>query len=107
VGWRVALGARAAQHRMKLSGPLIGFMLARAILPSGGRVSVAQWHKPVAEPEIAVHIGRDLPANADEAAVRTAIAALAPAIEIADVDGPTDDVESVLAGDILQRHVPL
>ena len=105
IGWKVGFGAPAAQQRMKLSGPLIGFLLDRAVLPSGGRVSVAQWHKPVAEPEIAVHIGRDLPANADEAAVRTAIAALAPAIEIADVDGPTDDVESVLAGDIFQRHV--
>src|SRR5262249_59649998 len=35
------------------------------------------------------------------------IAALGPAIELADIDGPGDDVESILAGDIFQRHVVL
>jgi 2-keto-4-pentenoate hydratase len=107
IGWKVGFGAPAAQAKMKLSGPLIGFLLDRAVLPSGARVSARGWHKPVAEPEIAVHIGRDLPVEADTDAVRAAIAAVGPAIEIADVDGPTDDVEAVLAGDIFQRHVVL
>jgi 2-keto-4-pentenoate hydratase len=105
IGWKVGFGAPAAQAKMKLSGPLIGFLLDRAVLPSGAPVSVRGWHKPVAEPEIAVHIGRDLPADASLDTVRVAIAGIGPAIEIADVDGPTDDVEAVLAGDIFQRHI--
>jgi 2-keto-4-pentenoate hydratase len=105
IGWKVGFGAPAAQAKMKLSGPLIGFLLDRAVLPSGARVSVRGWHKPVAEPEIAVHIGRDLPADGSLDTVRAAISGVGPAIEIADVDGPTDDVEAVLAGDIFQRHV--
>jgi 2-keto-4-pentenoate hydratase len=105
IGWKVGFGAPAAQEKMKLSGPLIGFLLDRAVLPSGTRVSVRGWQKPVAEPEIAVHIGRDLPPDASLDTVHAAIAGVGPAIEIADVDGPTDDVEAVLAGDIFQRHV--
>jgi 2-keto-4-pentenoate hydratase len=107
IGWKVGFGAPAAQEKLRLSGPLVGFLLDQALLPSPARVSVAGWIKPVAEPEIAIHIGRDVSGDADSDAAKAAISALAPAIEVADVDGPNDDVESVLAGDIFQRHVVL
>jgi len=107
IGWKVGFGAPAAMEKLRISGPLIGFLLDRALLPSPARVSVAGWTKPVAEPEIAVHIGRDVAGEADRDTARAAISALGPAIELADVDGPNDDVEAVLAGDIFQRHVVL
>jgi 2-keto-4-pentenoate hydratase len=107
IGWKVGFGAPAAMEKLRISGPLIGFLLDQALLPSPARVSVGGWIKPVAEPEIAVHIGCDVPRDADRDAARAAIAALGPAIEVADVDGPNDDVEAVLAGDIFQRHVVL
>jgi 2-keto-4-pentenoate hydratase len=106
-GWKVGFGAPAAKEKLKLATPLTGFLLDRAILASGSKVSLNSWHKPVAEPEIAIHFGRDVPAGSDEATIRAAIAALGPAIELADADGPMDDVESILAGDIFQRHVVL
>jgi 2-keto-4-pentenoate hydratase len=107
VGWKVGFGAPAAKEKLKLAAPLVGFLLDRAILPSGSQVSLNNWQKPVAEPEIAVHIGKDIDGGADEASIRASIAALGPAIEVADADGPMDDVESILAGDIFQRHVVL
>jgi 2-keto-4-pentenoate hydratase len=107
VGWKVGFGAPAAMEKLRISGPLIGFLLDRALLPSPARISLAGWHKPAVEPEIAIHIRRDLSAAADHDTARAAIAALGPAIELADVDGPNDDVEAVLAGDIFQRHVVL
>jgi 2-keto-4-pentenoate hydratase len=107
VGWKVGFGAPAAQEKLRLRGPLTGFLLDRAVLASGSKVSLAGWHKPVAEPEIAVHLGKDIESGADEPTIRRAIAALGPAIELADVDGPMDDVEAILAGDIFQRHVVL
>jgi 2-keto-4-pentenoate hydratase len=73
-------------------------------IESGGTASLAGWTKPVAEPEVAVHIGRDV-APGDDAVV--AIAALGPAIELADLDRPPEDVEAILAGNIYQRHVVL
>ena len=107
IGWKVGFGAPAALERLHLHGPLIGFLMDRALVPAGGTVPLDGWHKPVAEPEIAVHIGHDVPGGADRATVRSAIAAIGPAIELADIDGPMDDVTSILAGDIFQRHVIL
>lgn len=107
VGWKVGFGAPAAKEKLRLAAPLAGFLLDTALLPSGATVSLAGWRKPVAEPEIAAFVGRDLPAGADPEAAAAAITALAPAIELADIDGPMDDVESILAGDIFQRHVIL
>jgi 2-keto-4-pentenoate hydratase len=107
IGWKVGFGAPAALEKLRLSSPLVGFLLDSALLPRGATVALGGWQKPVAEPEIAVHVGRDVPAGADADAVRSAIAALGPAIEIADVDAPMDDVEAILAGDIFQRHVVL
>jgi 2-keto-4-pentenoate hydratase len=107
IGWKVGLGAPAMQAKCGLTAPIVGFLLDRAELASGATISLAGWRKPAAEAEIAAYIGRDLPAGAGREEVRRAIAALGPAIELADVDGPMDDVQAVLAGDIFQRHVIL
>jgi 2-keto-4-pentenoate hydratase len=107
IGWKVGLGAPAMQAKLGLTAPIVGFLLDRAELASGATVSLAGWQKPVAEAEIAAYIGRDLPAGADRDDVRRAISALGPAIELADVTSPMDDVEAALAGDIFQRHVIL
>jgi 2-keto-4-pentenoate hydratase len=107
IGWKVGLGAPAMQAKCGLTAPIVGFLLDRAELASGATVPLAGWKKPVAEAEIATYIGRDLHAGANRDDVRRAIAALGPAIELADVDGPMDDVQATLAGDIFQRHVIL
>src|SRR3954470_11554538 len=99
IGWKVGLGAPAMQAKCNLTAPIVGFLLDRAELTSGAEVSLAGWHKPVGEAEIAAYIGRDLPAGADREDVRRAIAALGPAIELADVTSPMDDVQATLAGD--------
>lgn len=107
IGWKVGLGAPAMQAKCGLTAPIVGFLLDRAELASGATISLAGWQKPAAEAEIAAYIGRDLPTGAGREEVRRAIAALGPAIELADVDGPMDDVQAVLAGGIFQRHVIL
>jgi len=105
IGWKVGFGAPAAKEKLKIAMPLVGFLLDAAVLPDGASVSLGGWNKPVAEPEIAVEFGRDVPAHPSEDEAAHAIAAIGPAIELADIDGPMDDVESILAGDIFQRHV--
>jgi len=107
LGWKLAFGGPAARERLCTQAPLVGFLLRRALLPSGSTVSISDWTKPAAEPEIAVHLGKDLPADSDRSTVRAAISGLAPAIELADVDHPAEDVEGTLARDIYQRHVLL
>jgi len=107
LGWKVGFGAPAAMQKLTINAPLIGFLTDRALISTGATVSLADWKKPVAEPEIAVHMGRDLAAGADRDAVKAAIAGLGPAIELADVDRPPDDVEQILAGNIYQRGIIL
>ncbi len=107
LGWKVGLGAPAAMKNLGLTGPAVGFMLQRSILPSGGRASFKGYTKPVAECEIAVRMAQDLPAGASADDARAAVKEILPAIELADLDPPPtpDNLDAVLAGDIYHRHV--
>lgn len=84
---------------------MVGFLLDQSVLKDGATASLNGWTKPVAEPEIAIEMGRDLPAGMDERKIAQAIAAIGPAIELADLEIAPDDVEAILAGNIFQRHV--
>ena len=94
-------------ERFKISGPLVGFLTQNARVQPGGSVSFAGWAKPVAEPEIAVHIGRDVAAGADRETAAAAIAGISPAIELVDLHEPPQDPERILGHNIYQRHVVL
>jgi 2-keto-4-pentenoate hydratase len=107
LGWKLAFGGPAAMERLHINAPLVGFLLQSALLPSNSQVSVGNWTKPAAEPEIAVYLGKVLPANSNRETAIAAISALGPAIELADVDHPSDDVEGTLARNIYQRHIIL
>ena len=105
LGWKVGFGAPAAMKKLEIHAPLVGFLMERALLPPGASIPVGHWTKPAAEAEIAVYMGRSLPGGAGRAAAKAANSGLGPAIEIADVEFPPDDVERILATDIYQRHV--
>ena len=107
LGWKVGFGAPGAMETLKISAPLIGHLTDRARLEPASKVSLAGWKKPAAEAEIAVYMGKDLPGGASRDAAKHAIAGIGPAIELADVDFPPDDVEAILKGNIYQRHVVL
>jgi 2-keto-4-pentenoate hydratase len=107
LGWKLAFGGPAAMERLRTNAPLVGFLMQDAIVAPGSTLSVSNWKKPAAEPEIAVHLGKDLPSGSARRAAMEAIAGLGPAIEVADVDHPSDDVEGTLARNIYQRHVIL
>jgi 2-keto-4-pentenoate hydratase len=107
LGWKVGFGAPAMLKQLDIAGPLIGFLTQRGRVQSGDSVSLEGWAKPVAEPEIAVHIGHDVPAGADRAAAAAAIAGISSAIELVDVHTPPQEVEFILGENIYQRHVVL
>ncbi|HEY6993897.1 MAG TPA: fumarylacetoacetate hydrolase family protein [Xanthobacteraceae bacterium] len=107
LGWKVGFGAPAMLERFGISGPLVGFLTRGARVQSGESISLAGWAKPIAEPEIAVHIGRDVAAGANREAAAAAIAGISPAIELVDLTSPPEDPERILAGNIYQRHVVL
>ena len=107
LGWKVGFGAPAAMQTLGITAPLVGYLMRSGLVEPGAQVSFAGWVKPVVEPEIALHIGTDLPAGADRATAQAAIAAIGPAFELADVDQPPQDPQAVLTGNIYQRHVML
>ena len=109
LGWKVGMGAPASMQKLGLAGPLVGYLMTRALLLSGSTVSLQGWLRPVAEPEIAVRMARDLPCGATAESALAAVKEILPAIELADLDPvPTvDNLDAVLAGDIFQRHVLL
>jgi 2-keto-4-pentenoate hydratase len=107
IGWKVGLGAPAALQRLHIQAPLIGFLTDRVLLDSGVTVSTNGWSKPAAEPEVAIYLGKDLAGEVDRQSVQNAIIAVGPAIELADVHFPPDDVEMILADNIYNRHVLL
>jgi 2-keto-4-pentenoate hydratase len=78
-----------------------------AVVASGSTISFAGWKKPAAEPELTVYLGKDLAPGADRQTITAAILGLGAAVELADVDHPSDDVEGTLARNIYQRHVIL
>lgn len=105
IGWKVGVGGPAAMERAGITAPLVGFLTSATVLPDGASVSVKGWTQPVLEPELAVHLARDVPGGADRRTVAGAVRALGPAIELADVDVPLEDLAAVVAGDIYHRHV--
>jgi 2-keto-4-pentenoate hydratase len=107
LGWKVGFGAPVQLKQLNISGPLVGFLTQNARVAPGGTVSLAGWAKPVAEPEVAVHIGRDVAGGTTPEAAAAAIAGISPAIELADVHEPAIDPERILSHDIYQRHVVL
>jgi len=107
IGWKIAFGGKAVQDKLGIGAPLVGYLMRSAAVGTGEAVSLGGWKKPIAEPEIAAFIGRDLPANSDSAAAKTAIARLGPAIELIDSEWPPENVERILSGNISHRHVVL
>ncbi len=107
LGWKVGFGTPAQLKQFNITGPLVGFLTQNARVAPGSTVSLAGWAKPVAEPEVAVHIGRDVAAGATLEAAAAAIAGISPAFELADVHEPAADPERILSHNIYQRHVVL
>jgi 2-keto-4-pentenoate hydratase len=107
LGWKVAFGAPQVQEQLRLGAPLVGFLTSCALVEPGAVYSIAGWTKPALEAEIAVYMTNDLGAGAGREETQAAIAGLGPALELADIDRPLEELEAVLAEDIFQRGVIL
>jgi 2-keto-4-pentenoate hydratase len=107
LGWKLGMGVPAAMERLGTSAPLVGYLLRSGLVEPGGVVDISAWGTPRLEPEIAVHMGADLPGDATRADAEAAVAGLGAAIELVDLDAAESDPEAILAANIFQRHVLL
>lgn len=103
IGWKLGFGAPISLQKFGLSGPLVGFLTDAGLHRPGAVVSVEGWSHPVAEPELAVHLGEDVPPGSVD--IGRAIAGITTAIELADVHPPPQDIEDVLGANIYHRAV--
>jgi 2-keto-4-pentenoate hydratase len=95
-GWKVAFATPASREAAGVDRSLVAFLTDATELPSGAEIAIADWSRPTIEAELAVHVGEDL-----------AVAAVAAAIEVVDLDLPLDHTEDVVAGAIFHRHYVL
>jgi 2-keto-4-pentenoate hydratase len=105
LGWKLGLTIPAVQRRLGLDGPVVGYLSTATDLQPGSTHSLAGTTAPAAEPEVAIHLGADVPPAAGPDAAGAAIAGLGAAVEIVDVDAPLDDLQPVLAGNVFHRAV--
>lgn len=86
-GWKVALTTKVMQELVGVAHPLEGAIFADRVHASPARLRGADYVKLAVESEIAVRLGRDLPAGAkphDRASVAEAVAACMAGVEIVD-----------------------
>lgn len=107
LGWKVGFGAPASLELLGIRRPLVGFLTDATRVDDGASVSIDGWTRPVAEAEVALYLVADVPVGAGGDAVRAAVGAIGPAIELADVDPPPADPAEILAGNIYHRAVVL
>ncbi|HXY27961.1 MAG TPA: hypothetical protein VEH82_06740, partial [Acidimicrobiales bacterium] len=94
VGWKIGFNSPAIQAHFGLRTAVVGYLLDSGVVPDGAAVAVGSWTAPAVEVEVAIRVGQD-----------GAVAGLAPALELVDLDLPYDDIEPILAGNIFQRSV--
>ncbi len=107
VGWKVGFGAPASLELMRITAPLLGYLTDETVFESGAEFQTSEWTRGVVEFEVAVWMGTDLGGGASEDEAAAAVAAVGPAIEVADVNLPVapDRVPDIMAGDIFHRGV--
>ncbi|HWI21226.1 MAG TPA: fumarylacetoacetate hydrolase family protein [Baekduia sp.] len=107
IGWKIGFGSAALMESLGTTGALVGFLTSASVVTDGDEVSIGGWTAPRLEPELAVRLGSDVSVGADRAVLQASIEALAPAIELVDLDLPPSDLPGVVAGNIFHRHVVL
>jgi 2-keto-4-pentenoate hydratase len=103
VGWKLGLTVPSVQRDLGLDGPVVGYLLDATRIQSGGAASLAGMEHPAVEAEVAIHLGREVPAGSDLDTARDAIAGLGPAIELVDAAPPFEDLYRILADNIFHR----
>jgi 2-keto-4-pentenoate hydratase len=107
LGWKIGFNDRDSQQRMGLAAPILGFLRRDRLLASGGVFRMPANAVIKAEVEVAIRMGRNVAAGVSVAEAESAIAALAPAVEVVDVTHALNDIEALLRGNLYQAAVLL
>jgi 2-keto-4-pentenoate hydratase len=95
VGWKVGFNVPSTQERLGIDAPLAGFLTTDSLLEDGSSWSIEDGGEVIVESEVALEVGAD----------SRSIAALFPALELADEPDLDLEIEQILAGNIFHRAV--
>ena len=95
VGWKIGFNVPSTQERLGIDAPLAGFLTTDSLLEDGGSWSIDDDGGVIVESEVALEVGAD----------GRSIAALFPALELADEPDLDLEIEQILAGNIFHRAV--
>ena len=95
IGWKIGFNVRETQERLGIDAPLAGFLTTDGLLEDGGTWSIEDGGEVIVESEVALEVGPD----------GRSIAALFPALELADTPDLDLEIEQILAGNIFHRAV--
>ena len=93
VGWKIGFNVPAMQEKLGIDAPLAGFLIGDGLIEDGATWSLGNDGEVVVESEVAVELGADA----------RSIVALMPALELTDPPDLSQDVETILAGNIFHR----
>lgn len=95
LGWKICVNERRSQERLGLVEPFVGFLNGASCLSSGNECALGTGVFAV-EPEIAIRLGNSVGADATLLTARSAIEALAPALEIVNYKLAAPNLESIV-----------
>jgi 2-keto-4-pentenoate hydratase len=95
VGWKVGFNVPATQERLGIDGAVAGFLTTDTLLEDGATWSIEDDGEVIVESEVGLEIGPD----------GRSIAALFPALELADQPDLDLEIEQILAGNVFHRGV--
>jgi 2-keto-4-pentenoate hydratase len=102
VGWKVGLNIAEMEEVMGTE-PVFGYLTSATRLEPGSTFHTRGVRSLRAESEVAVEFGRVVRTVDDPETVRAAVAGLATALELVDVDPPVDGFEEVVADNAYHR----
>ena len=95
IGWKVGFNVPEIQRKLGIDAPLAGFLTTDSLLEDGDSWSIEDDGDVIVESEVALEVGAD----------GRSIAALFPALELADEPDLDLEIEQILAGNIFHRAV--
>lgn len=108
LGWKIGFNLPDDQQRLGLPSAMVGFLSTERQLAPGSRYQAPDTATLLVEPEVALLIGNDVPANASAAQALAAIAGYTAALELVDTTrSVNDDIEEILAGNMFHQAVLL
>lgn len=108
LGWKVGFNMVADQQRLKLPSAMVGYLTKERSLISGSHYQASDSSILLVEPEVAILIGQDVPANATAEQANEAIAAYTAALELVDTTRSVDnDIEEILGCNMFHESVLL